>query len=437
MREVAPWLRAALVVLAFCAPAAHGQQPLRSFGQSALAFTGPNLLQVYEDAKSHDAQYAAARNALQAGLEKLPQGRALLLPTLNLSSNANSNRIDTYTRNSINPPNTRDLHSYGYSIALSQPIFRLPNLLQYDQAEFQVKQAEAAFGQAGQDLILRTAQAYFDVLAAADNLTLVRAQKASIAEQLAQAKRNFEVGTATITDTHEAQARFDLVVAQEIVADNAVETRQRELQLITGKLYPAVKPLRPGVKHEPPKPARMQDWVELAENQGFPVLAQDAVTEIAALEARRSAAAHLPTLDLVGSYGTTSATGSTVIATSGSTKITSGSLGLQLGVPIYSGGALSSKEREAAALYEKAKQDQKNVRRSQALAARQNYLLVVNGISTSRRAGAGGHFVAQRVRVEQAGLRSGRAHQHRRPERASSRCIRPAATCWSRATEPS
>jgi len=379
--ERVPLLRAALMVLAFLASPALGQRSLVTFGQGPVA--GPNLLQVYEDAKSYDAQYAAARNTLQASLEKLPQGRALLLPTVNLNGSATSNRIDTYTRNSINPPNTRDLHSYGYSIALSQPIFRMQNLLQYDQAEFQVKQAEATFGLASQDLILRVAQAYFDLLAANDNLTLVRAQKASIAEQLAQAKRNFEVGTATITDTHEAQARFDLVGAQEIVADNALETKQRELQLISGKLYPAVKPLRPGVKHEPPNPARMQDWVDLAENQGFPVLAQDAATEIAALEARRAAAGHLPTLDLVGSYGTSSATGSTVIATSGSTKITSGVLGLQLGIPIYSGGALSSKEREAAALYERSKQEQKSVRRSQALTARQNYLLVVNGISTT------------------------------------------------------
>jgi outer membrane protein len=127
----------------------------------------------------------------------------------------------------------------------------------------------------------------------------------------------------------------------------------------------------------------MQDWVELAENQGFPVLAQDAVTEIAALEARRASAAHFPTVDLVGSYGTQVSSGSTAIAAFGATRTTTGVFGVQVGIPIYSGGALMSKEREAAALYEKAKQDQKNVRRSQALAARQNYLLVVNGISTT------------------------------------------------------
>jgi outer membrane protein len=383
----APRLCAALLALALCAPAAQGQQrSLPAFGASGQPVAGPNLLQVYEEAKAHDAQYAAARNALMAGLEKLPQGRALLLPTIDLnpsSTQVTRSRAEIDFRDTPAPTAIREVNSHGFQLRLSQPVFRMQNLLQYDQAEYQVKQAEAVFGQAAQDLILRVAQAYFDLLSAHDNLTLVRAQKASIAEQLAQAKRNFEVGTATITDTHEAQARYDIVSAQEIVADNAVETRQRELQQISGKLHLVVKPLRPGVKHEPPKPARMQDWVDLAENQGFPVLAQDAVTEIAALEARRAAAAHLPTLDIVGSYGITSSSGSTAVTSFGSTRTTSSAIGLQLGVPIYSGGALTSKEREAAALYEKAKQDQKNVRRSQALAARQNYLLVVNGISTT------------------------------------------------------
>jgi outer membrane protein len=386
LTKVASLLSGALVVLAFVAPPALGQQPMRIFGQGPQpVVAGPNLLQVFEDAKSYDAQFQAARNTLQAGLEKLPQGRALLMPTIELNSlgtNVTKSHAEINFRNTPTPTIERNVHSFGYQLRLSQPVFRMQNVLQFDQAEYQVKQSEATFGQAGQDLILRVAQAYFDVLAAVDNLTLVKAQKASIAEQLAQAKRNFEVGTATITDTHEAQARFDLVVAQEIVADNAVETKQRELQLIAGKLYPGLKPLRPGVKHEPPNPARMQDWVELAENQGFPVLAQDAATEVAGLESRRAAAAHLPTLDIVGSYGTNSASGSTAVTSFGSTRTTSGAIGLQLGVPIYSGGSLNSKEREAAALYEKAKQDQKSARRSQALLARQNYLLVVNGIST-------------------------------------------------------
>src|SRR6185295_15973705 len=176
----------------------------------ALPALAQDLRQVYRDAKAYDAQYAAARHSLQAGLEKLPQGRALLLPTLNLSANSTISRTDTEPHDSTIPSTLRDARSYGYSLSFSQPIFRMQNVYQYNQAEYQVKQAEATFAQAAQDLIVRTAQAYFDVLAAQDTLALLQAQKTAIGEQLAQAKRNFEVGTATITDTHEAQARFDL-----------------------------------------------------------------------------------------------------------------------------------------------------------------------------------------------------------------------------------
>src|SRR5258706_9720532 len=168
-----------------------------------------DLLQIYRDAKAYDAQYASARHALQAGLEKLPQGRALILPTLGLSANMTSTRIETEPHNLTQAPLVlRDARSYGYAISFSQPIYRPQNMIQYDQAEFQVRQAEATFGQAAQDLIVRSAQAYFDVLAAQDTLALVQAQKVAIAEQLAQAKRNFQVGPATIPDTPDAQARF-------------------------------------------------------------------------------------------------------------------------------------------------------------------------------------------------------------------------------------
>ena len=354
-------------------------------GAAALALAAQagaqDLQQVYRDAKGYDAQFAAARFALQAGLEKLPQGRALILPSLSLTSNATSNRIDNYARNALTAPTLRDLHSYGYSLSFSQPIYRPQNLLQYSQGEMQAKQAEAVFGQANQDLIVRVAQAYFDVLAAQDTLALVQAQKAAISEQLAQAKRNFEVGTATITDTHEAQARYDLSSAQEIAAQSDLENKRRALQQITGKEYAGLRPLRAEVKLSPPNPANMQSWVEIAEKQGYPVQIQEAATEIASLEAKRNAAAHKPTVDLVASYGTTSQTGSTVIPTAGSSIVTSGSFGLQLGVPLYAGGALNSREREAVALHEKSKQDLENARRTQALTARQTYLSVINGVA--------------------------------------------------------
>jgi outer membrane protein len=362
-------MRLLLLALAFAAapafPPAHAE----------------DLLQVYRDAKAYDAKYAASRQALQAGLEKLPQGRALLLPSLNLTAGTVTNYLDLqpYGPNPV-PPGSRTFYNRNYQLNFSQPVFRAQNWAQYDQAEQQVRQAEAVFGQASQDLILRVAQAYVDVLAAQDSLTLVNAQKAAISEQLAQAKRNFEVGTATITDTHEAQGRYDLTVAQGIVAQNEVDTRLRALQLITGKLYTQLRPVRADVKLSPPNPNSMQSWVELAEKQSYPVVIQDAATQIANLQTKFARAGHYPTLDIVGTYGQVNQTGTSLSAFSSQANL--GTVGLQLALPIYQGGAISSREREAAANFEKSKQELEDARRTSTLSAQQNYLLVINGIAT-------------------------------------------------------
>jgi len=346
----------------------------------ALPAAGQDLRQVYRDAKNYDAQYAAARHTLNAGLEKLPQGRALILPSLNLNGSSTYTSQEFEARNAAIPSTVeRDFRTNNYSLSFSQPIFRLQNFHQYGQAEYQVRQAEAIFSQSAQDLIVRTAQAYFDVLASKDTLALVQAQKTAIAEQLAQAKRNFEVGTATITDTHEAQARFDLTSSQEIAAVNDLEVKTSALQQITGKQYPALRPMRPQVKLSPPNPASMQSWVELAEKQGYPVVIQEMAAEIANLEAKRQAAGHYPTLDLVATHANNDQTASSVTGVAG--KTTTQTLGLQLSLPLYLGGAISSRQREAAALYERAKQDLENARRSSAVTARQTFLGVTNGIA--------------------------------------------------------
>jgi outer membrane protein len=339
-----------------------------------------DLLQVYRDAQRYDAVYAAARQNLAAGRERLPQGRALLLPTLNLSGNATRSRIEVESDNpAVSPSFTRKPDAFGYTLTFSQPVYRRQNYLQYRQAEFQVQQAEATFAQASQDLAIRTAQAYFDVLAAQDTLALVRAQKAATSEQLAQAKRNFEVGTATITDTHEAQARYDLIVAQEIAAQNDLENRRQALQLITGKLYGELKPLRADVRLAPPNPENMETWVDLSEKQSYAVLVQEAVAEIAALEAKRASAAHHPTLDVVATHGTNDQSASTLSSVGNET--TTSTIGLQLAMPLYQGGALNSREREAAALNLRAKEDLDNARRTAALTARTTFNAVMNGIA--------------------------------------------------------
>jgi outer membrane protein len=259
----------------------------------------------------------------------------------------------------------------------------MQNWYSYDQSQFQVAQAEATFRQSEQDLIVRATRAYFDVLLAEVTLQQVRANKTAISEQLAQAKRNFEVGTATITDTHEAQARYDLSVAQEIGADNDLQNRRRALQQITGKEYAKLKTVSPATKLSDPNPPNMENWVQLAEKQGYPVLIQGATTEIAQLEAKRQRAGHYPTLDLVGTYGETTSTGvSSISSLPGDTR--SSTLSLQLALPLYAGGGISSREREAAANYERAKQDLENARRTAALQARVSYLSVISGTAQVR-----------------------------------------------------
>jgi outer membrane protein len=353
-------------------------------GLLLLAFSLParseDLLQVYRDAQRYDAVYTGARYTLEAGREQIPQARALLLPSLNLTGNAAAQKIDVESSNpALAPSFTRSPTTLGYTLTLTQPVFRPQNWIARDQADYQVRQAEATYGQAAQDLAVRVAQAYFDVQAAQDTLDLVGAQKRAISEQLAQAKRNFEVGTATITDTNEAQARYDLIVAQEIAAQNDLESKRRALQLITGKEYRELKPLRPDVKLEPPTPADMQSWVDLAQKQAYPVISQEAATEVAQLEMKRQSGGHWPTLDLVGSYGTTRDTGS--IVSSVGRDVTTGQIGVQLAFPLYQGGAISSRERQAAANYLKAREDLNNARRTAALNTQQTYLAVVNGIA--------------------------------------------------------
>jgi outer membrane protein len=346
----------------------------------ALPAAAEDLMQVYREAQRYDAVYGAARFSLEAGRERIPQGRALLLPTLNLSANVAAQRIELESSNQLLTPDfVRSPTTSGYTFTLSQPLYRPQNLAQRDQAGYLVRQAEATFAQASQDLTVRTAQAYFDVLAAQDTLALVGAQKAAISEQLAQAKRNFEVGTATITDTHEAQARYDLIVAQEIAAQNDLDSKRRALQLIAGREYTQLRPLRTEIRLSPPVPNDMQSWVDLAEKQSYAVLIQQAVTEVAQLETRRASAGHMPTLDIVGSYGLARDTGS--IQSGIGRDITTGQIGLQLALPLYQGGAISSREREAAANYLKAQQDVENARRTVALTSRQTYLAVINGIA--------------------------------------------------------
>ena len=333
-----------------------------------------DLLQVYREALVNDAQYAAARATVEAGREKLPQGLAGLLPTIGGTANTVWNENEYSPRNL--PNWSRDFNSNSWNVNLTQPLFRWQNIVQYGQAQWQVAQAEANFAQASQELILRVAQAYFDVLYAEENLKAVRAAKRSIAQQLEQAKKNFEVGTATITDTHEAQSRYDLASAQELAGENDLQVKQYALRVLVGKDVGALSRLRAEATLQPPQPASMEKWVEAAENDSFTVQAQQAAVEVASREVERMRAGHYPTLDAVANYGTNNAFSSNTRM-----ETEAHNIGLQLTIPIFQGGAVNSRAREAAANRNAAASSLENSRRTASLAAKQAYLGVVNGLA--------------------------------------------------------
>jgi outer membrane protein len=351
-------------------------------GTSLLAspLWAADLLQIYREAQANDAAYAAARSTVEAGRERTPQALAGLLPTVGISGNTQWNENDISLRRTTITDKVK-FNSNGYTLSLTQPLFRWQNWVAYDQSKFQVAQAEANFVQAGQDLILRVSQAYFDVLYAYENLKAVRANKVSIEQQLESAKRNFEVGTSTIVDAQEAQARFDLAIAQEIAAESDLEVRQQALRAIIGKEPGALAPFRRDADIPQPQPADMKKWAAAAENDNINVQLQMAALEIASLEVDRQRAGHYPTVDLVASTGST-----TALASAGLGLVDSDfrSIGVQVNLPIFQGGQVVSRQREASANRAAAESNLEQARRNAALQARQQYLGATNGLAQVR-----------------------------------------------------
>jgi outer membrane protein len=341
------------------------------------------LLDIYQQALANDPAWASARSAHLAIQEKLPQGRALTLPTATFGASANHSETDLQYHGGTSPlvggaGGRQGFETYNYNVSVSHPLYRKQNNIQYEEAKTQVAQAEEQLGTARQDLMLRTAQAYFDVLLAQDRVDLLGAQKIAISRQLEQAKANFEVGTATITDVHEAQARYDLTVAQEIAAQNDMEISKRAIQAITGKLPDKLAKTRGKLTVAIPQPQQMENWVEIAERQNLQLKLRQYNLTLAGQEIELAHAGHLPTVDVVGSYNDTYANGGIVGLGSDSQNFT---LGVQVQVPLYQGGAIVSKEREAVANKQKALDDLDQARRQADLQTRQAYLNVASSVA--------------------------------------------------------
>ena len=361
----------------------HIASAVAAVGLSVLSPAyGADLVEVFRQAQSSDATYAAARSTWAAAQERIPQARAGLLPLASLSAQAQYNDRGTRFRDASLPRTSADFASTSISLSVTQPIYRKQSTIAYAQAFTQVEQADAQLALSAQDLILRVAQAYFDVLLAQDNVAFAEAQKVAIGQQLEQARRNFEVGTSTITDTHEAQARFDLTTAQEIAARNDLELRRRALEQVIGRGAPPLAPLGPQFALKMPEPARMEPWVDLALRGNLQVrIAQSGVT-FATQEIARNRGAHFPTLDAFASLSE-SGSGATTGAGSG-TDTRSSAIGVQLALPLYQGGSINSRVREAIASEDRARHDLENARRTAEFNARQAFLGITSGSAQVR-----------------------------------------------------
>jgi outer membrane protein len=329
---------------------------------------------IYREALEQDTQYKSARAAYIAAQEKTTQGRAGLLPNITFTGQRQAQRIDT----NLGSPVT--IQNRNLILTATQPIFRLENFYIYSQSKTEVAQADSEFVIAAQDLILRVAQAYFDVLSAQVDVEVAESQKQAILKQLEQAKRNFEVGVATIVDTNEAQARFDLTISQEIAARNALEISKRTLQGIIDRFpdyLEGTKEITADLSEL--QYTSMEDWVTVAIDKNFNLKIQQAAFELADKEVKRTWARHSPTVDLVAQYSDLTGVGGAV--TGRAIDLTSKTIGIQFTVPLFEGFAVQSQVREAVALRDRARHDLESARRETSLQARQQYLNVTNGIS--------------------------------------------------------
>ena len=369
---------------------------------AALPAAGEDLMDIYRDAQRADPVLAAARANWLSVQEKAPQARASLLPNVGLSASVYAN--DVYNNTRSQPPviASGNYQSYGATISASQPIYRVQNVVAYEQARRVVEQADFTLATAQQDLIIRVAVAYFDVLLAQFNVELSVAQKAAVSEQLAQAKRNFEVGVATITDTNEAQANYDQIVAQEIAARNDLDNKVTALRAIIGRMPRELKKLGAGFDPAPPEPNSLDAWLERALKENLAVRVAQVNYDVATLEVDRQRAGHLPTLDLVGNLTASGANGSA--ANDLTFHARNAAIGLALNLPIYQGGFVDSKIREAVALQDSAREALELARRNARFNAQVGYTGVNSSVATVR-------ATAQAVQSAEVALQSNKLGQ--------------------------
>lgn len=322
---------------------------------------------VYKDAVDNNADLAAARANYEAQREAVPQARSGLLPQINGGATSSDTRTKLDT-----PSNTFSRSGIAYQATLSQPIFRADRWFQLKAAEFSTEQAALDFSATQQNLILQTAETYFAVLRAQDNLASTKAEEAAFKRQLDQANERFDVGLSDKTDVLEAQAGYDTARANRIIAERNVEDAFQALVTLTNREYASIEGILHTLPVVVPTPNDAKAWVDTAAQQNLNLQAANYAVNAAEETLRQRKAGHAPTLDAVASYqkGDNDSLG---FSNSGSTlpgqapfggDVEQRSIGLQLNIPIYSGGLTSSQVRESYQRLNQTEQQRESLRRS-------------------------------------------------------------------------
>jgi len=322
----------------------------------ASAAQAQSLTTLYEAARAYDATYLAARAQADAAEFRAAQAKSLGLPTLTGNIRGVARQIDL-PRSDFNSNNALQTELNG-----RYPLFNKANQATMEQAERTLIASKAELEAAEQDLIIRLTQAYFDVLAAKDTVALTKTSKTAILEQLASAKRNFEVGTATITDTREAQSRADLATAQEIAAENDLINRRIALAYLVGRRDVEPLPLVTPVVLPTIVPRNVEEWVTVADTLHPQVTRTRIAYEVAQLEIDKAKAGELPTVDAVATLGSNYASGSSNQIIPGTTR--TGSIGVELNWPLYTGGLVQNRIKETVSLEQRSREEFENARRT-------------------------------------------------------------------------
>ena len=346
----------------------------------ALPAQAQSLVDLYESARGFDASYQSAKSQFNATQAKAEQAKSAILPTANFGfvKSRSSQEYTPGVATSTNPYRDYTFGTETSTLSASQPIYRPANLASYQQGTKQFDLALAQLLAADQDLIVRVSQAYFDVLASQDSLTFVKAQKTAVAEQLASAKRNFEVGTSTITDTREAQARFDLVVAQEIAAENDLRVKKIALDQLVGKTEAMPKQLAQPLTLPAVTPSDVNLWVQQSSDVHPSIKQAQIGLDVAQLETQKAEAGHKPTLDLTANMNAiNNLDGSN--SGPGSSRINASAIGLSFNLPLFAGFSTQNRIKETIALEDKARNDLEGAKRAVSQATRTAFFGVLSG----------------------------------------------------------